>query len=76
MPKGIYKRTEITKKRISLHHTDVSGSKNPRWTGGRIYNEAGYVFIYKPDHPYCNNYGYVREHRLVMEEKLVRYLLP
>lgn len=47
------------------------------WKGGRIrHKRRGYIFIYKPNHPYANNYGYVYEHRLVMEEILDRYLLP
>jgi len=46
---------------------------NPKWKGGRrIY--CGYCAIYKPQHPYANKAGYVYEHRLVMEEKLGRYL--
>ncbi len=37
---------------------------------------CGYIWVYKPDHPYCLCGGYVYEHRLVMEKKLKRYLLP
>lgn len=33
-----------------------------------------YKYIYKPDHPYATSSGHVREHRLVMEHKLGRYL--
>jgi hypothetical protein len=41
-----------------------------------IEQPEGYVLIYRPDHPYANKAGYVREHRLVMEGKLGRYLTP
>lgn len=53
---------------------DRSGENNPKWRGGRTYTHEGYVQIYKPNHPNCNNYGYVLEHRLVMELKIHRYL--
>lgn len=33
-----------------------------------------YKCIYKPDHPYSTASGHVREHRLVMEEQIGRYL--
>lgn len=38
--------------------------------------QRGYVYVYKPDHPHANANGRVREHRLVMEEQLGRYLEP
>ena len=50
------------------------GSKNGRWTGGRIIDEDGYVLLKRRDHPNCNRHGYVREHRLVMEKHLGRLL--
>jgi len=55
--------------------TGLIGDKNPRWTGGRTY-EDGYVLISSRQHPNHNSRGYVREHTLVMEEILGRYLEP
>ena len=34
----------------------------------------GYILIYKPEHPQADNKGYVREHRLVVEARIGRYL--
>lgn len=42
--------------------------------GGRITNSYGYIMIKKPSHPFAQESGYVREHRLVMEVELQRYL--
>ena len=60
-----------TKKKMSIAKT---GSGNSHWNGGRYVAQAGYVMIYKPDHPNCNCDGYVQEHRLVIEEMIGRLL--
>lgn len=52
------------------------GPKNPAWRGGRIVDKAGYLLVLVPHHPNANSGGYVREHRLVMEEMLGRLLEP
>jgi uncharacterized protein (DUF1330 family) len=52
---------------------DRRGEKNSAWKGGRK-KDHGYWLVYSPDHPnrQCNNY--VKEHRLVMEKYLGRFL--
>lgn len=65
--------TEEAKKKIS---EATSSSKSVHWKGGRRFNSQGYVLVWKKDHPSCNNEGYVRAHRLVMEKHLSRYLEP
>lgn len=52
------------------------GERNPSWNGGRKIDKNGYVQLYCPNHPYRDKHNCVREHRLVMEQKLGRYLLP
>lgn len=47
--------------------------KHPLWNGGK-YRRNGYVMVLSPNHPNANSDGYVREHRIVMEEFLGRYL--
>lgn len=51
------------------------GSRNPAWKGGRQVDSDGYILIHQPDHPHANVAGCVREHRLVMEQIVGRYLL-
>ena len=52
-----------------------SGKNHFNWKGGRFKHKSGYIFILKPKHPSANNCGYIREHRLVMEKHLGRYLI-
>ena len=69
--KGIVKYSEETKlKRKGM----FTGDKNPAWKGGRFTEKRGYVNVWVPDHPYANKSGYIREHRLVMENHIGRYL--
>lgn len=52
------------------------GKNNSAWKGGRSLDKHGYVLLWMPEHPHADNNGRIREHRLVMEQKLGRYLLP
>lgn len=53
---------------------DNRGMNNPNWKGGRNKRTDGYIEIYSPEHPLKNHHNYVMEHRLIMEQKLGRYL--
>lgn len=46
---------------------------NP-YTGGHTVTYGGYVFELCPDHPKANPFGFVPQHRLVMERQLGRFL--
>ena len=52
-----------------------SGNKHTGWKGGRVLI-GGYWYIYMPDHPHATKTHRVAEHRLVIENKLGRYLEP
>ena len=53
-----------------------SGEKHYKWNGGIKIGKRGYIYEYRPDHPFANSQGYVPQHRLVMEKLLGRYLVP
>lgn len=61
----------------NLHNIEVLRMhEQPMWNGGEKLMK-GYVYRRSPDHPNGTKHGnYVAVHRLVMEEKLGRYLLP
>jgi hypothetical protein len=50
------------------------GEKHSTWKGGRTVTVDGYISIWKPSHPFANKNGRIMEHRLVMEQKIGRYL--
>lgn len=52
----------------------MRGENHPRWKGSTM--QSGYIYIYKPKHPYVTKNGYVFEHRLVFEKFLGRFLKP
>lgn len=92
MTSGVYKRTAKHRKNIGLGREgiepwnkgkkcpDISerqlGNKNHRWKGGRKIHSQGYILIRKLGHPNADKRGYVREHRLIFEKHLGRYLRP
>ena len=41
---------------------------------GRTLDKSGYALVRAPRHPHCNSGGYIREHRLVMEQVIGRLL--
>jgi len=50
------------------------GVRSAHYKNGIYFGSDGYKMIYSPDHPFKDSRGYVREHRLVMEKHLGRYL--
>lgn len=53
------------------------GELNPSYIVGRSIDLDGYALVKAPDnHPYARENGRMYEHRLVLESKLGRYLLP
>lgn len=50
------------------------GENNPNWKGGKTKDHKGYILVRNKEHPFCNNSGYVFEHRLILEKQIGRYL--
>lgn len=50
--------------------------QRPAHFKGRRYDGLGYVIVHTPDHPHAAKNKTMKEHRLVMETHLGRYLLP
>lgn len=69
-------RTERMRRAGQLLQGAPKGEANPRWKGGRHLHQDRYWLVLRPDHPHADRHGYVREHRLVMEQVLGRLLLP
>lgn len=52
------------------------GDKHGMWRGGVHVKKGGHILVKSPNHPHRNRLGYVRVHRLVVEEALGGFLLP
>lgn len=59
---------------IALRGRGAPLARNGFWNGGRSIDKSGYILVKSPGHPSATKAGYVREHRLVMEKLLGRYL--
>lgn len=80
MPTGQYTRTKehglkISKGLKKIGHRPPIGllDKSSNWKGGRI-KRSGYWYLKIPDHPFSGKQGYIAEHRIIMEQKIGRYL--
>ena len=62
--------------RYCIGHGKMVGAKHPNWKGGRKYHSAGYVLVKADGHPAADRWGYVLEHRLVMERVIGRRIEP
>jgi len=73
-------RAKRSRIRLQFHKDNPNygiGKNSPRWKGGiQIDKQSGCVRVYVPHHPLANKRGYVKQHRVVMEKELGRYLLP
>ena len=66
--------TKQSAETIRKRFLNARGEKHYNWKGGRYKDQDGYILVLQKNHPYADSEGYIREHRLVMEKKLGRYL--
>ena len=60
---------------ISRHQFRRKAEANPNWKGGRGIDTGGYVSAYAPNHKKASKgHSYVREHILIAERVLGKYL--
>jgi len=64
-----HKPSKKTREKMSISHSKPM-------KGGKRRDNKGYIYIYKPDHPFCNKNKYISEAHLVMESIIGRYLRP
>jgi hypothetical protein len=77
------KHTDATKQKMSLARSEwcaentesLRGANSGSWKGGASIDSHGYRIVKCYGHPYNNN-DYVKEHRLVVEKRLHRFLVP
>ena len=63
------------KSKIKMSLSAGTGINNHGWKGGKTIDSLGYIKILSPKHPHKGKDNYVREHRLVMEKYIKRFLL-
>lgn len=68
--KGKTKQGDI---KLKIWSDKWSGKNSWKWKGG-YYIQRGYKYIYAKNNPNAKKDGYIREHRLIMEQKLGRNL--
>lgn len=69
-------RRAMVRRGIPRQAAKARPEKNHFWRGGLTVDKHGYILQHAPGHPQATRGGYVRQHRLVMEQALGRLLLP
>jgi len=71
-----HKVSKAIRKKLSIAlKGQFAGSKNPMYKTGRKISK-GYIMVLNLEHPFRDSHNCVLEHRLIMEQKLGRYLKP
>lgn len=73
--KGLPKNRKISKEHKQKISDSLKNKRSRGWKGGITYF-SGYKLIYMPHHPSADHHGYIREHRIIMEIQIGRYLKP
>jgi hypothetical protein len=61
---------------MTEENTTSEGFKRFELTGKNAIIREGYRLVYLSEHPRSDTKGYVKEHRIIMEQMIGRYLLP
>ena len=69
-------RKQMVKQNIPRLSRGRAMELNYFWKGGRKTDKDDYILVKCPSHPFSTSDGYIREHRLIMEMVVGRYLLP
>lgn len=69
-------RRAMVRRDIPRQEAKARPHRNAFWRGGAIADKHGYILIHWPDHPAATKGGYIRQHRILMERILGRYLSP
>jgi len=67
-------RTRLIEMGIPRLPAKARPERNHFWAGGLTVDKHGYILVKVPEHPHRTKAGYVRQHRLVAEMMLGRYL--
>ena len=73
-----YRQTQsyLAKRGVQSRGRGSKGELNYFWQSGKTVDRHGYILVHSPNHPYRDRHSRVRQHRLVMEQTLGRYLNP
>ena len=72
--RGGMPKCSVCKKGLKVKSAKTCIKHRPKRGRKKILTQSGYVKIYIPAHKNSDKNGYIREHRLIMEKKIGRFL--